>query len=89
MTDEGIILVLTAMMLGLIPALIAKRKGYPFVDWWIRGALIFIVALPWALFMKRRLPLSMMVCPACGNSVSKQAASCPKCGHPLSVGPAA
>ena len=33
------------ILLGLIPAAIAQRKGESFVVWWIYGSLLFIVAL--------------------------------------------
>lgn len=41
-----------AILLGLIPAVIAQRKGESLVVWWIYGALLFIVALPHALLKK-------------------------------------
>jgi cytochrome c-type biogenesis protein len=41
-----------AVVLGLIPALIASRKGRSFVDWWFFGAALIFVALPAALLIK-------------------------------------
>jgi hypothetical protein len=41
-----------AALIGIIPANIAKNKGYDFVVWWIYGALLFIVALPHSLMLK-------------------------------------
>jgi hypothetical protein len=41
-----------AAFLGLIPATIAKRKGWSFFGWWCYGFLLWIVALPHALFLK-------------------------------------
>ncbi|PFG10696.1 Ltp family lipoprotein [Marinobacter sp. LV10MA510-1] len=41
-----------AVLLGLIPAAIASKKGRSFSTWWFFGALLFIVALPMALMMK-------------------------------------
>jgi hypothetical protein len=35
-----------AVLIGLIPAIIARKKGRRFVPWWTYGALFFIVALP-------------------------------------------
>jgi hypothetical protein len=40
-----------AVLIGLLPAYLAQRKGRSFVLWWIYGAAIFIVALPHALIM--------------------------------------
>jgi hypothetical protein len=42
-----------SMLLGLIPAAIAHRKGQPFVGWWIYGALFIVIALPHAIFKRR------------------------------------
>ena len=44
--------VILVLLLGLIPAVIAHRKGESFVVWWIYGAALFIVALPHALLGK-------------------------------------
>jgi hypothetical protein len=41
-----------AVLLGLIPAYLAKKKGRSFGLWWFYGALLFIVALPHALLME-------------------------------------
>lgn len=38
-----------AILIGLIPAAIAQKKGRNFLGWWLFGALLFIVALPAAL----------------------------------------
>jgi cytochrome c-type biogenesis protein len=44
--------VVVLMVLGLIPALIARRKGRKFLDWWFFGFGLFPIALPYALLMK-------------------------------------
>jgi len=64
-------------LLGLIPALIAKRKGESFLAFWVFGALLFIVALPWALVMrdKRRR------CRHCAEPIQRAASVCPHCGR--------
>ncbi len=36
---------IVAALLGLIPASIAKKKGYSFGLWWLYGWMLFIVAL--------------------------------------------
>lgn len=41
-----------AVLLGLIPAFIARRKGRNFYDWWFFGAALFPVALVMALSPK-------------------------------------
>jgi hypothetical protein len=50
----SIIGLVLAAVLGMIPATIAKRKGWSFVGWWCYGFLIWIVALPHALLLKRK-----------------------------------
>lgn len=39
-------------ILGLIPALIASRKGRNFFDWWFFGASLFPIALPMSILLK-------------------------------------
>ena len=40
------------IIVGLIPAFIARSKGRKFSDWWLFGATLIFVALPAALFIK-------------------------------------
>jgi hypothetical protein len=44
---------LIAVFIGLIPAAIAANKGRSFIGWWVYGALVFIVALPHSLMIKK------------------------------------
>lgn len=39
------------VVLGLIPAIIARRKGRSFVGWWLFGAVLLIAALPASLLV--------------------------------------
>jgi len=41
-----------AVLIGLIPASIASRKGRSFGLWWLFGALLFIIALPASLLIR-------------------------------------
>ena len=43
---------IAAVILGLIPAFIAQKKGRNFYDWWFFGTALFPVALPWAIIMR-------------------------------------
>jgi hypothetical protein len=85
-----------AILIGLIPALIAYKKGYPkknegynFFLWWIFGASFFIIALPWAILLKskkgepekRRVLEEMKKCPECTELVKKDARVCRFCGY--------
>lgn len=49
MTITVVLVVMLAVILGCIPGAIAQRKGHDFVEWWIFGSLLFIVALPMSL----------------------------------------
>ena len=77
---------LIAMLLGLIPAFIAQSKGRSAFAWWIYGALLFIIALPHALWLA---PLSSATagherpirrpCPHCAEDILPAAKICPFC----------
>jgi len=77
-----------AIFLGIIPAAIASKKGRSFMLWWFYGAMLFIVALPMAIFMK---PLSnasqpvngMRKCPKCAEYVQAEATICKHCKSEL------
>jgi cytochrome c-type biogenesis protein len=44
------------LLLGLIPAYIARRKGRNFITWWLFGFVLFPIALPMALLIKPEGP---------------------------------
>jgi cytochrome c-type biogenesis protein len=46
------------IVLGLIPAFIAKSKGRRFYDWWFFGAALIFVALPASLLIKPNIETS-------------------------------
>jgi thiol:disulfide interchange protein len=49
-----LVLLVILAFLGLIPAYIAHAKGRSFFDWWFFGFILFPVALPWSIFLKRK-----------------------------------
>ena len=47
-----LLIVIVSILLGLIPAAIARHKGRNFYDWWFFGAALFLIALPASLLIK-------------------------------------
>jgi hypothetical protein len=78
--------VLTAALIvatfGIITAVIAARKGRSFLGWWLFGAALFIVALPWAILIGPN-PRKYKRCPDCRSWVAREAAKCRHCGTDL------
>jgi len=82
---------LIAILIGLIPAIIAQSKGRSFVLWWIYGAGLFIVALPHSLIMKaniqameqQQLSEGMKKCPHCAEYIKPDAKVCRYCSRDI------
>ena len=77
-------------MIGLIPAVIASRKGRDFLTWWVFGDLFFPIALPLALIIKQGNPdfdehqlwqSNSHECPFCGGINSQITGKCRFCGQ--------
>lgn len=80
---------LVAILIGLVPALVAKSKGRSFVLWWIYGVALFIIALPHSLIMKTNLQGvekqhirdGLKKCPSCAEFIKADASVCRFCGR--------
>lgn len=88
------VLLLLAILIGLIPAVIASKKGRSFVLWWIYGTLLFIIALPHALLAKglnesidtQQMAAGNVKCQFCAEWIRPEAKVCKHCGREVKVG---
>ncbi len=79
------------VLLGLIPAVIARNKGYDFGGWWLYGTFLFVIALPHSILLKsnkvaierKRFEEGFRKCPFCAEFIDRNAVVCKFCGRSL------
>lgn len=84
------ILIIPALI-GLLPAAIAHGKGRSFLFWWFFGAMLFILALPCSIIIKRNQESlaereGLRKCPYCAEHIQPDAVVCKHCGRELETG---
>lgn len=82
-----------AVLSGLVPAVIARQRGYSFFLWWLVGAALFPIALP--ILLRRPMTEAALrrvaadrvydrafrECPKCHEDIRRQLDACPSCGR--------
>ena len=88
-------ILLLSVVLGLIPAAIARSKGRSFFGFWVYGTLLFIVALPHAILAKPNVSAleaqqiangAHRKCPHCAEVIKREAKVCRFCGRSVQEG---
>ena len=69
-------IIAAALIIGLVPGLIARAKGHSFLLWWLFGAALWIVAFPMSLFLKNQTGKQ---CFQCREYIDKEARVCKYC----------
>lgn len=90
---EGLIktILVPAVVIGLVPAFIAKSKGRNFILWWIYGAGLFIIAIIHIFVIKSTnqqnekdmLDEGMKKCPFCAEFIKPDAKVCRYCSRDI------
>jgi hypothetical protein len=74
-STELVTILFWGVALGLIPAVLAHRKGRGFWTWWLFGSLFWIIAIVAVFVVEDRRPK----CPECREPVQREAVRCPHC----------
>jgi len=88
----GLAVCFWVFLFGLVTGFIAHRKGYSFWLWWLNGALLFILALPFIILRKPNIAEldrrkiasgSFKRCPYCAELIRESALVCRYCGRTI------
>jgi hypothetical protein len=69
------------LLLAIVPAMIASKKGRNAGLWWLYGVLLLPIAVVHSLLAENRL---RHPCPHCAEPIQREAAICPHCRSELS-----
>ncbi|WP_288186097.1 hypothetical protein [uncultured Sporomusa sp.] len=91
--DLWAVLYWITVVIGLIPAVIAYRKGRTLLLWWFYGTALFIVALIHSFFLKptaehqeqENIDAGMKKCPFCAEYIKPDAKVCRCCSRDLPI----
>lgn len=79
-----------ALLLGMIPAYIAKSKGRSFNGWWVYGVALFIPATIHALLIHSNVDRTTYLmdnnlkeCQHCFGEIDVRATTCQHCGKEI------
>lgn len=82
-------ILIIVLILGFIPAMIAKSKGRSFILWYIYGVLLFIIALVHSILIKGNIKKieekemedgTLKKCQFCAELIKTEATICRFCG---------
>ncbi len=80
MTTIDIIWIFVLLVIvGILPAAVARGMGRSLLKWWIYSALLFPVAVAHIAYL--RLTEGSRYCPYCHARVRYTAKNCTKCGY--------